>query len=139
MTDTKKGSYFIHLFPLDTVDLSLFSLVSFKSFYFKKFLQNACVLDSVFLIDGWKNPGTGKDSYRVMVYVELGDRVSTPHSFTIFYMGETINSFITDYGMRKLALAEIAKSWIFKAGYKKVDISIFISTIPISEIASYTI
>jgi hypothetical protein len=54
-------------------------------------------------------------------------------------MGETINSFITDYGMRKLALAEIAKSWIFKAGYKKVDISIFISTIPISEIASYTI
>ena len=74
-----------------------------------------------------------------MVYVELGALVSMPHSCTISYMGGTVISFITDHGMRKSALAEIAKSWIFKAGYKKVGASIFISTISISEIASHTI
>ena len=139
MTDIKKSSYFIHLFPLDGVNYSLFSLAGFKSFYFKEFWRNVCVLDSVFLIDSWKNPDTGKNGYCVMVYVELGAIVSMPHSYTISYVGGTITSFITDHGMRKFALAEIAKSWIFKAGYKKVGASIFISTISISEIASHTI
>jgi hypothetical protein len=134
MTSIKKGSYFIHLFIINRLDLS-----HFKRFYLKEFWPDVNVLDSVFLIDSRKNPVTGKTCYSIMVYIETNNPIFTAYSHTILYRGETINSSITDYEMRKLALSEILQSNLLKTGNKNFSSRIFISTMSISEIASHTI
>ena len=119
MTATKKGSYFIHLFPIDMLDLSLFSLVSFKSFYFREFWEGVGIEDHIFLIDN------GKRGYSILVYVETNKPIPIERPHTISYMGQTINSLIVSHGSKRSALVIIAQARLFKVGNKNYGTSIF--------------